>query len=175
MALKGQDWLGMIGMVLVLLGSGCSLEKTLTIADGSYTIQRSGGAGEYVPGPFIERLEVDRALGVVIFYSRKREPLRIPFDGRNRKEWPAGCPGNLYSQRMEIFDLLVDEESEAILGLSNPVLIRNCPETPYQLVLREDGEIGGPLSACSFPVECLFFLSSQEVENHSYQNLELLV
>jgi len=175
MTIKIQRFAGFIWIIGILAGSGCSSQKNLTIKGGSYTVKNNQEIGLLVPGPFIEAIEVEREQGVVVFSFRKGETLGIPFSPRKREDWPVGCPGNVYSQRMEIFDLTVDEKTGAILGLINPVLIRNCPENPYQLILREDGEIGGSFTACSSPAECLYFVPDQQGEMLSCQGLELLV
>jgi hypothetical protein len=164
-----------IGIILILLASACTADKKLAIDPGSYTLQESPQEREGAPGPFVQGLEVDKDRELVIFYLRKGEPLQVSYTPWEKNEWPAGCPGNIYSQRMEVFDLQVEGEAGAILGLTDPVLIRDCPETPYQLVLREDGEIGGSSTACPYPDECLFFTNSENVVDHPCQDQELMM
>lgn len=169
------DFARILGMtlVLILIGTGCSLDKSLTIDPGSYTISRTRQGRGKPPVPFVEGMLVDTALEEVTIYLSKGDPLRVPYRPRPPESWPAGCPGNIYSQRMETFDLEMDQESAAVLGFSTPVLVRNCPETPYQLVFREDGEIGGAAAACPHPDDCLILVPSQNPVNPSSQDLEL--
>lgn len=159
-----QIWTGMIGMIMVLISAGCSLDRYLPIGSGYYAVQQSeeGEAGH--PPPWIEGLEVNRGGQEVTIYLRKGDPVHVPYSAREQAAWPAGCPGGLYSQRMEVLDLYLDQEDTGLLGLEVPILVRNCPENPYRLVLREEGELGGPFTACPYPEDCLYFYPSPEAE-----------
>lgn len=165
----------MMGMILILVGSACSADKYLSIDPGSYSVQDNRNQLAGAPGPFVQGIVVDPDTQQLTVILRKGEPLQIPYTPRDRSEWPSGCPGNLYSQRMEVFDLQAAGEALSILDLSDPVLVRNCPDEPYQLILREDGEIGGSVTACPAEIECLRFGKSQNAVEDSCQQLELTV
>jgi hypothetical protein len=148
----------MFGIALILIGTGCAADRYLRIDPGQYTARDLGEVEPGHPPPWIQGLEVDRERSEVVIFLRKGSPLHLAFTTRKEDKWPAGCPGNLYSQRMEVIDLQVTAEQASALGLLDPILARDCPGTPYRLVLREDGELGGAVSACPGSVSCQFFL-----------------
>jgi hypothetical protein len=146
---------------LTLLVSGCSLDQSLAIDSGSYVIENQG---QEIEGTFsvpVVGLQVNRQTGKVTAFLRSGERYQIPYTARDNGDWPSGCPGNIYSQRMEVFDLGEDGPTAKILGLDSPILVRNCPADPYQLVLRQDGELGGASTACPYPETCLYFRPSE--------------
>jgi len=155
---KTSIWLGWMGFALLLIAAGCSLDRYLPIENGYYTAGDSRVSEVGHPPPWISGLDVDRQAKVVTLYLRKGDPVEVPFFVREKDAWPAGCPSNLYSQHMEVIDLQVNREEAELLGLEDPILARNCPESPPRLVLREDGEVGGSSTACPYPVSCLYFL-----------------
>lgn len=157
-------WTGMIGVIMVLISAGCSLDRYLPIDSGYYVVQQSREREVGHPPPWIQAVEIDRDRKEVILTLRKGDPVQVPYLPREQTDWPAGCPGNLFSQHMEVFDLQVNEEQASALVLEDPILVRNCPGTPYQLVLREEGELGGPFTACPYPEDCLYFYPSHEAE-----------
>jgi hypothetical protein len=148
----------LVGIALTLIGAGCAADRCLRIDPGPYAASEIGEVEPFHSPPFIQGLEVDRERSEVVIFLRKGEPLRLAFTAREEGEWPAGCPGNLYSQRLEVLDLQVNAEQAGALGLLDPILVRDCPETPYRLALREDGDLGGAVSACPGSVSCQHFL-----------------
>ncbi len=160
---------------LICLLAGCAFSRPLSIDAGLYTLNRNFRQMEGSAPPIVERIQVDREKEELTIFLRKGSPLLIPYSSRPKLEWPAGCPGNLFSQKMEVFELEVDQSSRAMLGMKQPILVRNCPETPYQLVLREQGEIGGSSNACPFPETCLIFQSASDEKESSCPELEILV
>jgi hypothetical protein len=164
----------LLGFLIFLLAS-CAFNRPLSIDAGSYVLSRDIRPREGAAPPMVERIQVNRETKEITVNLRKGFPLVIPFSTRPKSEWPAGCPGNLYSQNMEVFDLKVNEDSQGIPGMVNPILVRNCPADPYQLVIREQGKIGGASTACSYPESCLIFQPDSEDEDQGCQDLELLV
>ena len=79
------------------------------------------------------------------------------FVSREKEEWPAGCPSNIGSTRMEVLDIQSSNLSIAGMTFNNPILVRNCPPNPNTIVLREDGTIGGAGSACAWPDKDIHF------------------
>jgi hypothetical protein len=117
------------------------------------------------------RLEPSQGLGAV-FVDREHETGWLMFDDgsvrvvslapRPRQAWPAGCPANLGSTRMEVLELGADELVLGSTTLDRPILVRDCPPDPEQVVLREDGEIGGAGTACSGAQACMVLERASE-------------
>jgi hypothetical protein len=100
------------------------------------------------------------------------------FVARDRAAWPAGCPTNIQSTRMEVLEIAEDPLSLGSTRLEQPVLVRDCPRNPVRLVLRQDGEIGGGGTACPHGEYCLHFgpaaeVSAAEPLPHSPKGYEL--
>lgn len=148
---------GLLGMIVLILIPGCFLNRPLTIDPGEYMLSKNSAGDEGFNGPAIKMLQVNSQKSALTVFFRNGDYLPIPYSIRPLTGWPKGCPGNLYSQKMEVIDLELDESAAAVLGMDTPILVRNCPADPYELVLREDGEIGGPSTACPYPASCLFF------------------
>lgn len=162
---------------LIILVSGCSLDRSLAIDAGSYAAE---SPGQEIKSPFpgqVLGLEVDRQEELVTVLLRSGQRIQIPFVARDRRDWPTGCPGNIYSQRMEVFDLELDDRAAEILELDSPILVRNCPADPYRLVLRQDGELGGSSTACPFPEVCRYFQPSEFIDQSANpcQDLALML
>lgn len=164
----------LIGVLACLL-AGCSISRPLPIESGLYAVSGKVRERKGAAPPLVEGLQIDREGEELTIILRKGSPLRVPYASRPKSEWPAGCPGNLFSHKMEVFDLAVDEHSRMALGMEHPILVRNCPDTPYQLVLREQGEIGGASTACPYPETCLIFQPATDDQERTCQELELLV
>jgi hypothetical protein len=142
---------------LVALLAGCSLDKWIEVPAGEYTVDRQVGEASRSVGKILATLEIDRDESIAVFEFADGTQLETPFSARDRSAWPAGCPGNLYSVHMEVLDL----EGEAIqigaLSYPDPVLVRDCPPEPLQVLLRSDGPVGGAGSGCSNVDECVYF------------------
>jgi formylglycine-generating enzyme required for sulfatase activity len=81
--------------------------------------------------------------------------LLVPFVPRPRAAWPSGCPSNLGSTHMEVLALTTEELPLASTTVQRPVLVRDCPPDPMELVLRDDGAIGGGGVACVGAETCV--------------------
>jgi hypothetical protein len=136
--------------LVVLLGpwfTGCSTDRWLEIAAGEYAPVR--GAGASGPASTIEAVRVDRDNQTAWFMLTDGSQVIVSFTPLPRAEWPAGCPTNIYSTYMEVLEIETEALTIASTTFHRPVLVRNCPSTPKEIVLRSSGKIGGSGNACS--------------------------
>ena len=91
----------------------------------------------------------------------------VPYTAQPRSTWPSGCPTNVNATRMEILKL--DAESLALktVTVERPILVRDCPPNPHELVLRDGGNggdvaIGGAGTACSGAQTCVILARTSE-------------
>ena len=140
-------------ILMILVLAACSLGPKVRIESGTYTtIHQTSDAAKVIQG-----MRVDREAQIVTLIMFDGQEIEVPYTARDQSEWPSGCPTNIYSTRMEVFDLDITELAIGSLLISNPILVRNCPEDPYKIILREDGEIGGAGTGCLIYEECIFF------------------
>jgi hypothetical protein len=144
--------------LVVLLGSllaGCLTERRVEIATGEYTPIR--GAGASGSSSAIEAMRVDRDNQTAWFMLADGSQVIVSFTPLPRAEWPAGCPTNVSSTYMEVLDIETEDLTVASTTFHRPVLVRNCPPDPVEIVLRSSGKIGGSGTACSGAGECITF------------------
>jgi hypothetical protein len=144
-----------LAVAAVLLG-GCSLDRWAKVEPGAYTPIHEGAATMPVARE-IQGLEIDRDGGVMVLTLVDGTEIAAPFVPRDRSEWPAGCPANIQSTRMEVLEIVPDPLTIGATSLSRPILVRDCPPDPVRIVLREDGAIGGAGTACPYPEPCITF------------------
>jgi hypothetical protein len=115
----------------------------------------------------VQKLEIDRDERTVVITLADGSAIVAPFVPRDRAEWPAGCPTNIYAHRMEVLDIEREQLAIGPVTLANPILVRDCPPDPVHVVLREDGEIGNAGgvsgSACSRTGPCICFKPEQDL------------
>jgi len=130
---------------------GCSGDRWVEVEPGEYTVIdiHSESNGATISG--IETLAVERESNTIVIELQDGSQLVATFVSRNRQDWPAGCPSNIGSTRMEVLDIQSSNLTVAGVTLNNPILVRNCPPNPNTVILREDGTIGGGGSACAWP------------------------
>jgi len=162
-------------IIVTLQVAGCSLDRYLLIDSGTYSLVAYPEKKEGSPPPMLVGLKISREEGLVDFILRKGENITIPYTVREKRLWLSRCTGNLFSFKTEVIDLIPNKHVASILGFDHPVLVRNCPEEPYQLVLSVNGEIGGSSNGCLFTKECLIFNPAQNTVDHPYQDLELML
>ena len=145
-------------MVLIVILAGCltGCDRHARIISGSYV------AGAMTGSTTIASIFIDRKNETVWLHFGDGAVVIAPYTARPRTAWPAGCPANLGSTRMEVLDLSPDDLGLADTPIGNPVLVRNCPPDPVEIVLREAGEIGGAGTACAGAETCLPFPWSSE-------------
>ena len=146
--------------VAVLVGfmlAGCSLDRWVEVEPGEYGIIRARGATGQPGGVEIRQLVIDREKRLATFRLVDGTKSVVSFVPRDKIDWPSGCPANIQSTRMEILDLEMETRAIGSITFNNPVLVRNCPRNPVEVVLREDGDIGGAGTACQSQDRCLIF------------------
>jgi hypothetical protein len=145
--------LGLIAVSAV----GCSVDQWVEVEAGVYTVVREARTTDLAAAREVQRLEIDREAGQMVFTLVDGSEIASSFVSRERAAWPEGCPTNIQSTRMEVLEIA---EDPLVLGETifyQPVLVRDCPREPVRLVLREDGEIGGGGTACPYGERCLYF------------------
>jgi hypothetical protein len=154
--------------LLVLLLPGC--DRWAEVVPGLYTPQPASREQIEMltrepdqPTPWItssglEALFVDREHEVAWIIFADRSLKVVPFTPRAREAWPEGCPSNLNGTRMEVLDLDLKEltlpSGETSPTIRRPILVRDCPPDPVELVLRDAGDFGGGV-ACVGSQTCL--------------------
>jgi len=148
----------MVALVVAaaLLG-GCSLDRWAEVEPGAYTVVQGGAASAMPVAREIQGLVIDRDEGVIVLTLADGSEIAASLAPRDRAEWPAGCPGNIQSTRMEVLEIAPDPLAIGGTSLSQPILVRDCPPDPARIVLREDGAIGGAGMACAYPEPCIVF------------------
>lgn len=145
-----------LALITVLI-AGCSLDDRAAVEPGAYTILHDGAAGNMAAAREIQNLEIDRDQRQMVLTLVDGSQIVTSFAPRDRSEWPAGCPTNINSTRMEVLDIEQDPLTIGDTSINQPVLVRDCPPDPVRLVLRTDGTIGGATTACPHPEPCIYF------------------
>jgi hypothetical protein len=133
------------------------------IEPGQYSVVCGEGMANRVAMRAIQKVDIDREHGLVVFTLADGSELATPFVPRDRAKWPSGCPTNIHSTHMEVLDLEAEILTIEAAAFSHPILVRACPPDPVRVVLREDGEIGGGGGACANQSECMFFGPEREL------------
>jgi hypothetical protein len=145
-----------LALVAVLL-TGCSMDRWAGVEPGEYAILHDGAAPNMAAAREIQRLDIDRDEGLMVLTLVDGSQIVASFVPRDREAWPAGCPSNINSTRMEVLDIEQDPLTIGGATLNHPILVRDCPPDPARVVLREDGAIGGGGTACPHPEPCIYF------------------
>jgi hypothetical protein len=147
--------LAIVGLAVLL--AGCSLDKWIEVPAGEYTVDSQVGEASRNAGQMLAALKIDRDQSIAVFEFADGTQLAAPFSARDRNVWPAGCPGNLYSVHMEVLDLEMETVQIGSLSYVDPLLVRDCPPEPLQVLLRSNGPIGGAGSGCPNTNDCVYF------------------
>jgi hypothetical protein len=145
-----------LALVTVLL-AGCSLDRWVEVEPGEYAVTHDGSTANMAAARKTQRLDIDRDEGLMVLTLVDGSEIVTSFVPRDRKEWPAGCPTNINSTRMEVLDIVRDPLTIGDATFNRPVLVRDCPRDPVRIVLRADGAIGGGFTACPHPEPCISF------------------
>jgi hypothetical protein len=148
-----------IGLALLVVSflSGCSMDRWSQVEPGEYVITSGRGTAHAVARQAIRKLTIDRDKEELVFTLVDGVETIVSFVPREQAAWPSGCPANINATRMEVLDIAQDPLTIGSFTFSSPILVRDCPPDPMQLVLREDGLIGGGGGACADINECVFF------------------
>jgi len=147
--------------VIILVGCtlvGCSMNRWVEVESGTYAPTRGIGAAGQAAARTIQEVKIDRDHQTATFTLADGSEIVTSFVPRARAEWPAGCPANIGSTRMEVLDIEDDTLTIESVTFSDPILVRDCPPDPMRVVLREDGAIGGGGGACTHLNKCAFFV-----------------
>lgn len=142
-------------LILVLILSGCVRDRWLEVESGEYTQVRGTDEASRAVARQVRSLHVDREASTATLALDDGSQVTLDFVARERSEWPEGCPTNLIQHHLEVLDVEESNLSIASMTFQEPVLVRNCPGDPPEIVLRENGPIGGSGSARSD--SCLVF------------------
>ncbi|MFN2185289.1 MAG: hypothetical protein ACK2UU_14960 [Anaerolineae bacterium] len=137
--------------------AGCSTDRWAQVEPGEYTVVRDGAAATMAIAREIQRLDVDRDESLMVLTLVDGSQIVTSFVARDRTEWPAGCPTNIQSTRMEVLDIVQAPLTIRTARLRRPILVRDCPPDPVRIVLRDDGAIGGGGTGCPHPEPCIYF------------------
>jgi hypothetical protein len=150
-----------IALTFIIITSiliGCSFDELVEVGEGDYIPINVETRGHDDSGvSLIESINVDRDRDTVEVRLRDGDIINVSFNARPEVEWPPGCPANVGSTKMEVLDLGVEELDISHIILKSPVLVRNCPQDPERVILREDGQIGGGGTACAGNNRCIHF------------------
>jgi hypothetical protein len=136
--------------------AGCDLDRRVSIEEGIYTISLAAGNANRTAAEIIQNVTIDRQNQQVIFKMKAGSTTTLTFISRAPDQWPTGCPANFNGTRMEVFDIEAESLAIGDLTFNDPILVRDCPRDPPQVVLREDGPIGGSGTGCASWDECIF-------------------
>jgi hypothetical protein len=143
--------------LLAVLVTGCSMDRWIIVEPGEYAVVQDEAGANMTVAREILRLEIDRDESLMVLTMIDGSEIVAALVPRDRTEWPAGCPTNIHSTRMEVLDIVPDPLNIGATRLSNPILVRDCPPAPVRIALREDGAIGGGRTGCPYPEPCIFF------------------
>ncbi len=146
-----------LALLLGYMSVGCSAKRWASVEPGDYAPVQGIGPSSEVAVQAIQTLRIDRDENAAVFTLADGSELVTKFTPRASKEWPVGCPTNIYSTYMEVLDIERDTLTIETLTFRDPILVRNCPPDPVRVALREDGEIGGGGGACTGSDECFLF------------------
>ena len=154
--------LALFGLLVSLL-AGCLAGRQVEIGDGEYAPVR----GAVPLGLFsdVAPLVVDRENRIAWFAFSDGSQAVIPFDPLPRADWPAGCPANIYSTRMEVLQIETEDLTVGSTTFHRPILVRDCPADPEKIALRSDGAIGGSGTACGGAEGCISFEVASEIRS----------
>jgi hypothetical protein len=153
---------GLLSAVVLSTSLGCSADRWAEVEPGEYIVIdiHSESNGATISG--VETLVVERESNTIVIELQDGSPLVATFVSREKQDWPAGCPSNIGSTRMEALDIQSSNLSIGGMTFNNPILVRNCPPNPNTIILREDGTIGGAGSACAWPGKDIHFAKNDQ-------------
>jgi hypothetical protein len=152
--------LAVVTAALVLAGlilAVCSMDRWAKVDAGEYVVLPGGAAAESAAEQAIQKLRVDRDDRLMVLTLVDGSKIVTSYVPRDRREWPAGCPSNLNSTRMEVLEIAADALTIGSTTVNHPILVRDCPPDPVRIVLREEGAIGGAGNACPNLEPCIYF------------------
>ena len=96
-----------LALAAVLL-SGCSLDRWAQAEPGQYIVVDEGAVPTMAVAREIQGLDIDRDQNLLVLTLVDGSEIVASFVPRDRTAWPAGCPTNIQSTRMEVLDIVQD-------------------------------------------------------------------
>jgi hypothetical protein len=137
--------------------TGCSMDRWMEVEGGDYMPVDTESVHASPAADLINSIHIDRENNSIKLMLADGSIITNSFSVRPKQEWPSGCPANLGSTRMEVLDLELNKITIGNIVINDPILVRNCPDNPERVILREDGQIGGAGTACAQNVTCIHF------------------
>jgi hypothetical protein len=130
-------------LIIAVLLTGCFRQPQLEVESGEYTQVRGTDEATRSAASTIQRLQIDREASTARLVLADGSEITLTLATRQSSDWPEGCPTNIYSHVMEVLDVEEPVLTLGALTVRDPVLVRDCPGDPEEIVLRADGVIGG--------------------------------
>jgi hypothetical protein len=137
--------------LLVTLLAGCARHRWLEVRSGSYSEIRGSGDIARDAARELDGLQVDPEEAVITLRFDDGSELTLPFVAWDRADWPMACPTNLFHHYLEVLDLGEETLEIGPMMVKHPILMRNCPAEPEELVLQEASNFGDGSSRLSEP------------------------
>ena len=137
--------------------TGCSMDRWVEVEGGDYVPADTDSVHTSPAADLINSMHIDRENNSIKLILTDGSTITNSFSMRPKQEWPSGCPANLGSTRMEVLDLELNKITIENIVINDPILVRNCPDNPKRVILREDGQSGGAGTACAQNVTCIHF------------------
>jgi hypothetical protein len=147
-----------VGLLLALVLGGCT--QWATVQSGDYVVLFDGafrdppGALNTQAMEVVSRVMVDRDAQTAIFRLVDGDNVQVPIQAWDQSRWPAGCPTNVASTRMEVLELNTPQLDLGEISLADPLLVHDCGGE--RLVLRAGGEFDPGQTACAWPADCIY-------------------
>jgi len=145
-----------VALTIVAL-TGCSIDRWVEVEGGDYVPVDTESVHAFSAADLINSMHIDRENNGIKLILADGSTITNSFSARPMQEWPSGCPANLGSTRMEVLDLELNKITIGNIVINEPILVRNCPDYPERVILREDGQIGGAATACAQNDTCIHF------------------
>lgn len=139
------------------LTAGCSMDRWVEVRSGDYIPVDNESIYDSPATGMVDSMQIDRQNNTMKLVLTDGSIISSALSARPKEDWPSGCPANLGSTRMEVLDLDVNEIAIGDIVIDSPILVRNCPDDPERVILREDGQIGGAGTACAHDDDCIHF------------------
>ena len=152
-------------MLLALLGylTGCALvpgQGKVTIVEGRYAPVSSAEPAAVPPWDTLSGIDsvfIDGDNRTVWILFEDTSLLVHAYETTPQHQWMEGCPTNLSTTLMQVGNLGLHELAVGTEVLPEPILVRDCPADPVELVLRDGGNTTNGGNACTGAQVCQVF------------------
>ncbi|MFC2030482.1 hypothetical protein ACFLWA_07135 [Chloroflexota bacterium] len=150
---------------IILLSLALLLGTSLTACLPGRPVEVEGGGYTPIRGAHssaLAALRVDRDLETAWFELADGSQIILPLVAWPRAEWPQGCRTDFFSHKMEVLELDAESLTIGAAEYKRPVLVRNCPQEPVEVVLLSSGPNVGAGNGCVGRSECVRFDPARE-------------